>query len=131
MMKTRRKLYVLLLALLIFGNGPTFARDLLDHEKELIVKAVKRNLLDPDSARFKWVPLQEEIRVYCGLVNSKNTFGGYTGDAPYIVFLFWTEQTLKGAMPLKIGTAAANSTASTVVIKQCAENGYTKLHLAE
>lgn len=125
-------LHTLLICLLSVIAQPVLARDLLDVEKAVIEKTVKGQLLDPESARFKWVPLSANgARTYCGLVNSKNRFGGYTGDAPYIVFLVWIDQTLKVAAPLKIGSNDPASSASIATLQSCEEDGYTKLFMAE
>lgn len=52
--------------------------------------AVNDALLDAPSARFKdeFISLSENenstVRSLCGLVNSKNSFGGYVGFKPFI-----------------------------------------------
>ena len=43
-----------------------------------VVEAVKAKLKDPDSAKFKDVKATGPDS-YCGWVNAKNSFGGYTG----------------------------------------------------
>lgn len=52
--------------------------------KEQIAKAVKDQLKDPDSARFRW-PAVQEWGLYCGWVNAKNSYGGYAGFEPFMV----------------------------------------------
>lgn len=49
--------------------------------------AVKYELKDPDSAQFRFeaYDLFPDQRLSCGKVNSKNSFGGYTG---YQTFVF-------------------------------------------
>ena len=49
-------------------------------------KAVESILKDPDSARFSMVAPSKigGIVVVCGNVNSKNSFGGYTGEQRFI-----------------------------------------------
>jgi hypothetical protein len=52
--------------------------------------AVLAELKDPDSARITGVkPLLTNGKVtgYCGRVNAKNSFGGYTGDSVFYVSL--------------------------------------------
>jgi hypothetical protein len=46
--------------------------------------AVKARLKDPESARFgeQWVGGKDGT-VFCGKVNAKNGFGGYTGEELY------------------------------------------------
>ena len=111
---------------------PAFARDLLDSEKAVIEKTVKAELSDPESARFKWVPVPAlGVNTYCGLVNSKNRFGGYAGDAPYIVFVIWKDEAIRVAAPLRIGSNDQTSPASIATLQTCEKNGYTNLSLAE
>ena len=49
-------------------------------------KAVKKQLRDPASAQFTSVDLYSggPAQVYCGYVNAKNGFGGYTGKKEFI-----------------------------------------------
>lgn len=46
-------------------------------------RAVKSVLIDPGSARFTNVSRHPETGAYCGWVNSRNKFGGYTGDKSF------------------------------------------------
>ena len=49
--------------------------------------AVTANLKDPDSAKFRYVYFhigRDNIPVACGEVNSKNSFGGYSGFQKFI-----------------------------------------------
>ncbi len=48
-------------------------------------QAVLGRLKDPDSAKFGQV-VARESGIVCGYVNSKNSFGGYTGDKAFIYF---------------------------------------------
>jgi hypothetical protein len=43
-------------------------------------QAVKRILIDPESAQFSGISRNSETGAYCGYVNAKNRLGGYTGD---------------------------------------------------
>lgn len=132
MTRNNRNLDALLFGLLVLIAQPVLARDLLDVEKAIIEKTVKGELSDPESARFKWLPLPAiGVTAYCGVVNSKNRFGGYAGDAPYIVFLVWNDQTIMAAVPLKIGKNDPASPASIATLQGCERHGYTKLFLAE
>ena len=47
--------------------------------------AVKRLLIDPDSARFEDTSFVPGTGAYCGGVNAKNRYGGYTGDRSFAV----------------------------------------------
>lgn len=44
---------------------------------------IKKSLKDPDSAKFGKVFYRNNS--VCGLVNSRNSFGGYSGDKAYVV----------------------------------------------
>lgn len=62
-------------------------KDLADRLRKNLIDRLK----DPDSARFKdeFISLPEEagspVLSLCGQVNSKNSYGGYTGFTAYIV----------------------------------------------
>lgn len=58
-------------------------RDVTASEKAAMISAVKDVLKDPASAKFKWPPIYPNAEVYCGFVNAKNSYGGYTGDELY------------------------------------------------
>lgn len=51
-------------------------------------RAVKAELKDPDSAKFHGLrPLKGfdgKVNGYCGWVNAKNSYGGYTGDSFFL-----------------------------------------------
>jgi hypothetical protein len=59
------------------------ARELSEAEKTALAHALSRTLKDPDSAKFQWVPVRylsgTQITEYCGLINAKNSYGGYIG----------------------------------------------------
>ncbi len=132
----------------------------------MISDAIREKLLDPDSARFKWLELSElQSRKhcrpeaidcalsYCGLVNSKNTFGGYAGDVPYFIDLIWMKRplfsapvlflflksylyviaknSLLAAAVIGIGDANWHSPESRTLLMMCAKSGYKKLYLAK
>jgi hypothetical protein len=58
-------------------------RDLTDAEKAALTPVLSRTLKDPGAAQYKWMPVvlteRNGITDYCGLVNGKNSYGGYTG----------------------------------------------------
>jgi len=66
-------------------------------------EGIRAQLKDPDSARFKWpyvaVPMSYkpafEARrsgyLTCGLVNAKNSYGGYGGDQIVMVMVYGSE----------------------------------------
>ena len=62
-------------------------RELSKPEKDLIAHVVSMDMKDPDAAKFLWVPIIEAnvSATYCGLVNGKNSYGGYIGYHPFMV----------------------------------------------
>jgi hypothetical protein len=57
------------------------------HMKTAAKLAVQERLRDPGSARFDAIAVHDRGGgkvVVCGLVNSKNGFGGYAGDTPFL-----------------------------------------------
>jgi hypothetical protein len=71
--------------------------DLIQAEAIKMEALVKSDLKDPDSARFRnirrvYMPTPKEVSTadpttlaYCGEVNARNSFGGYTGFQPFAV----------------------------------------------
>lgn len=65
-----------------------------DAQAKVATDAVMRRLKDPESARAgrAWTSIlhyadgRQNLAV-CGLVNARNSFGGYTGDQFYLVLL--------------------------------------------
>src|SRR4051794_32228444 len=67
---------------------PSFdKRPLTSIEKESLRRSLSLTLKDPDTAQFKWLPAvvpkpdaaPNAPTGYCGLVNGRNSYGGYTG----------------------------------------------------
>ncbi|HCI5659321.1 TPA: hypothetical protein NPO21_004958 [Klebsiella variicola subsp. variicola] len=68
---------------LFFGLAE--ARPLTGAEKSIIESSVRAQLKDPGSAKFTFPNLLEGNLTdlpgrYCGKVNAKNSYGGYSGD---------------------------------------------------
>jgi hypothetical protein len=60
--------------------------DALEGRGYLIEQAVRTNLRDPSSAQFSGMrstKMADGTVIVCGLVNAKNSFGGYVGDELY------------------------------------------------
>jgi hypothetical protein len=66
--------------------GQDELRDLTAVEKQTLSKSLSKGLKDPASARFTWLKFPKNIEsvTYCGMVNSKNSNGGYTGSMPFM-----------------------------------------------
>lgn len=55
-------------------------------EVRAVQAAARRKLKDPESARFGAIAASETAsggRFFCGTVNARNGFGGYTGSTPF------------------------------------------------
>lgn len=79
----KHKIGLLAVAIAITCNV-AIARDLSPKEKGIIEKAAKQQLKDPDSAKFYWQDYKGGS-TYCAHVNSKNSYGGYSGKALLLV----------------------------------------------
>ena len=70
-------------------TGPL--RALTPAEQAAIAKAIKNNLKDADSAKFKWTTIRAvsagSETPYCALVNAKNSMGGYVGFTAFLVMV--------------------------------------------
>jgi hypothetical protein len=59
-------------------------RELSQAEKTTLAKILTVGFKDPDSAKFQWPPFPKTSTdgpvTYCTMVNSKNSYGGYTGS---------------------------------------------------
>ncbi len=100
-------------------------RNLTNEEKEYVEKSVKAVLKDPESANFKHtklVPSNNAVDLYCGMVNSKNSFGGYTGFSAFIVGISTNKDNKRVAVYL--GPQEETDTAQQAVMKMCAKYGY-------
>jgi hypothetical protein len=84
---------------------------------EKIKKAVAAELKDPDSARFDSpiaaTKTKDEITA-CGFVNAKNSFGGYTGNKPFLVTGFESTGVF---VPIGIGGSDSETMAVLQVCK--------------
>lgn len=134
------KKLIYLISILFFVISLTgheaMARDTLTaKEKATIEKAVKRELLDPESARFKWFKLAQDVDMkapevyinYCVLVNSKNTYGGYVGDKPFMVAIGWN----KGKFNQKVSPYSPSTEYPEIDWQMCAKEGYADPASAE
>lgn len=96
--------------------------------KEVVISALKNEARDPTSLLFKWHAVAAEpkggVLTYCGMVNGKNGFGGYSGFAPYLAAVVLSDSGeptkaiiigMKGKGQDKTGAAA---------VKICANYGY-------
>lgn len=73
------------------GMQPAGADTATPEEIAKAQAAIVRQLIDPASAQFKITTIRHVgsagAVVFCGFVNSKNRFGGYTGFQPFVLFV--------------------------------------------
>jgi hypothetical protein len=62
------------------------ARTLKPYTVSEAEKSVRAGLRDPESARFRDVRRNTATGAVCGVMNAKNAYGGYTGEAPFIYY---------------------------------------------
>lgn len=93
-----------------------------DFTKETIREEVRKKLRDPGSAQFRWLPVQAD-GAYCGFVNARNSYGGYTGHVPFMVLLFKARDGMVSSPPVSMGSADPHSPAYIATVEMCLERG--------
>lgn len=98
-------------------------RSINKSEKAYVEKAIKERLKDPDSAKFKHTYyVSNGNGAYCGFVNSKNSYGGYAGDTPFMAIIMHNKKgTATGAGVISVG---GDSDEEKATIMTCQDNGY-------
>lgn len=97
-------------------------RNLTNAERKYVENAIRNRLKDPDSAKFKHsMYVSNGEGAYCGLVNSKNSYGGYVGDSPFMALITHKNGKATGAGVISIGGDSAEEQAT---IMTCQDNGY-------
>jgi hypothetical protein len=130
-------------ALLLGGcgtPGPTLEtlnaaekRELTPIEKVTLASSLAQTLKDPGAAQFKWMPVtmlqREAVTDYCGLVNGRNSYGGYTGYQKFYAQLFkdGKGQFTKGLIRL----IASGDVETMATDGQCEKYGYVDFSLAK
>ncbi len=70
----------------LLDSGSFKSYELNERQIEVVKTAVRSELKDPQSAIFSIMDAginSEDTIMVCGLVNAKNSYGGYTGDTVY------------------------------------------------
>jgi len=120
----RRAIFLSLLTVSISINADT--RDLNSKEIAAIETAVKENLKDPDSAKFNFGQyLDNKSQVYCGYVNAKNSYGGYTGNQLFSVMISKVNEDKYAAFPLGVDYSTGEPATQEVISATCAGAGYS------
>jgi hypothetical protein len=108
-------------------------RELTPIEKASLTVALAQTLKDPNSAQFKWGPVimleREGVFDYCGLVNSRNAYGGYVGFQKFYAQLFKNDkgQFTRGL----IRTIASDDVNIMATDGLCEKHGYTDFSQAK
>lgn len=92
-------------------------------ERAEVARAVQSGLMDPSSAMFLWTTHTGDPVLYCGLVNAKNSFGGYVGFTPYMVFIVPNGGDIKAVL-YKIGDGDIESPRTLGIAQTCWKSGY-------
>lgn len=89
-----------------------------------IEQSVRRKLKDPESARFRAFTARktEYGAIVCGFVNAKNSYGGYTGFAPFSGYFMKEQTSMSGRTSLSVVTIGDTSDTLFVVRLNCPEN---------
>ncbi len=107
-------------------------RDLTLAEKIALAGSLAQTFKDPSSAQFKWMPVvlieRDGITDYCGLVNGRNSYGGYAG---YQKFYAQLVKNPKSEFTRGFVQATASDNVSTQVVEGlCDRYGYGNLSAA-
>ncbi len=111
-----------ILAVGLLISGQAFARNLTTSEKAMIRNAVSERFFDPDSAKFRWLPMPPALDggIYCGSVNAKNRYGAYTGYNAFAVVVEFTKGKIIQAVSVNSITDADPDVYQTL----CDEHGF-------
>jgi hypothetical protein len=73
------------LAIVFFISFGTeaFPRNATNLELKLMLPKVSEHFKDPDSVKITNVKLDSKQESICGMVNAKNSYGGYSGAVPF------------------------------------------------
>jgi hypothetical protein len=104
---------------------PRELRDLTPGEKTALAKAMSRGLRDPESARFQWLQFprypENDTITWCGMVNSKNAAGQYTGAKPYVGTVTLRQGKIVGG---SITDTATDDAGSEAIREECQKYGW-------
>jgi hypothetical protein len=98
-------------------------RELTEAEKKQLGPLLAATLKDPESAKFIWTKVPKQMPStfhYCGMVNAKNSYGGYTGAHPFLAVISTDKNKIVVGSIAGVGGTAI---ATKVVEDQCAEHG--------
>lgn len=100
-------------------------RDLTAAEKAALGQSIAKGLKDPDSARFQWLRFPKAPRgdsvTWCGMVNAKNSYGGYTGSKPFMALVL-----VKNGRPVGgvLSLAGSDDFSINYIRSECRKHGW-------
>lgn len=100
-------------------------RQATEAESSVIKEAVAEKLKDPESARFGKIIVNHDTKgllTACGMVNAKNSYGGYVGMSPFLGSLIVRDG--KPIMFAVVGLTGADISGEAV-LKVCSQYGIT------
>jgi hypothetical protein len=113
-------------------------RPLTPNEKAALAKTLSRTLKDPTAAQFKWLPVAASGSGpigYCGLVNIKNSHGGYVGFRRFFAmiskgpkgdYINGRIEHIDGILVTPAGNSTENNAIETALTEDnCKEWGYS------
>ncbi|HGN9467115.1 TPA: hypothetical protein ACK0LO_000258 [Providencia stuartii] len=114
---------VIIACTLSFGAN---ARDLTQAEITAVENAVRDEMKDPDAAKFYHGDFlkTKTNSLYCGMVNGKNSYGGYTGKKLFSVLIIEKDDGGVGALSMDRNMESGESLSQNVIAASCAGAGY-------
>lgn len=97
-----------------------------DAERAAVEKGVRASLKDPASAMFGGMIASDAgggVKYVCGLVNAKNSFGGYTGNTSYLGVLGSMQASGKTLATFSVTSMGTDDGKAATVSKLCHHYG--------
>lgn len=104
----------------------TTYRPLSAEDVKIVQDGVRQSLKDPLSATFGPMTAAQEGKDnswVCGVVNAKNSFGGYTGDKPYMGMLVHMDTGAKKLQMFRVTSMGGTDSATLATIEMCKRYG--------
>lgn len=92
-------------------------------EKAAVLSVMQSHLKDPASAQYRWLAKRPGGH-YCGMVNAKNSYGGYIGFQPFALILDDKLGLLKPLPVVMLASGNPDDPMSRVVRSACTEHGF-------
>lgn len=115
----------MIIAMLMAASQP---QPLTIQQRTDIIRHVKDELLDGESARWRWPLAQPGFGVYCGWVNAKNSYGAYIGWRLYRIIggVGGNNNPMKtfSVISFTLTNDDPDDSTSNVAKQTCSERGY-------